>query len=176
MEQSDSDLAAAVLRCSSEAAFVALYHRHSKRIYRVALRITQDAHDAEDVLQETWLRATAGLPAFRWRSSLSTWLTGIAANVSRELMQRNRRWATSGECADVAVVTSEFIDLERAIAALPPAERAVLILHDVEGFTHREIAQLLHWHTGTSKSQLHRARRSIAGRLGRLQPELKNAT
>jgi RNA polymerase sigma factor (sigma-70 family) len=172
MERTDRELVEGVLNGRSEAPFKELYDRHAVRVYRVALRITQNPRDAEDVLQETWFRATVRLAAFRWESSFSTWLTGIAANVARELLQRDRRWEPSlGVLAEPVVNTAEFIDLERAIAALSASERAVLILHDVEGLTHAEIAAQLSWSTGTSKSLLHRARHSVARRLGRLKPE-----
>jgi RNA polymerase sigma-70 factor (ECF subfamily) len=169
-DESDRELVRAILDSRSESAFQELFTRHSPRLYRVALRLTSDPHDAEDVLQETWLRGTKKLAWFRWESSFSTWITGIAAFVSREHLQRKRRWDGDVETPpSIIAVRPEMIDLERAIAFLPAGQRAAFILHDVEGFTHEEIAQQMSWTAGTSKSQLHRARRSLAERLADLR-------
>lgn len=118
---------------------------------------------ADDVVQETWLRATRSLAGFRWKSALRTWLTGIALNACRERFRSRRRLvvvpdpvpeATEADSPGAISVTA----LRNAVEALPEGYREVLLLHDVEGYTHEEIGQLLDISPGTSKSQLHRAR------------------
>ena len=149
----------------SEAAFRVLHRRYAPRLYRVALRMLATESDAEDALQEMWMRAVPRLAAFSWRSALPTWLTSILINVCRDVLDRRGRWV-SVELDDEVVPTEprgvgEPLDLERAVAALPPGCRAVFILHDVEGFTHEEIAEQMGYAVGTSKSQLFRARRAL---------------
>lgn len=122
--------------------------------------------EVEDVIQEAWLRAVRGLGEFGWRSSLRTWLSSIVLNCCRE------RWREQPEVtgldADATAPGGDMhlrVDLEAAIAALPPRYRAVLVLHDVEGYTHDEIAERLGVQPGTSKSQLFHARRVLRARL-----------
>lgn len=130
---------------------------------------------AQDVVQETWLRGVRALDGFRHGSSLKTWLTGILLNVCRERWRRERR-QQSEESRDLAVESERFDgrtspkagdrqDLDRALAQLPEGARSVLWLHDVEGYTHAEIGDLLSISVGTSKSQLHRARRALRSAL-----------
>lgn len=176
---SDRELVEAVQTEGSERAFRQLFKRHSPRMYRVGIRITGDVQEAEDVLQESWLRAVEHLHGFHWRSTFSTWITGIAANVSREVLRRRGRWPTeeltSAHAAGVAPLDLHRIDLERAVASLTPRQRATFILHDVEGFTHEEVAKHLSCSPGTSKSQLHRARRELARYLKGARKEAKEA-
>ena len=166
LELSDRALAEQVQGHGDEAAFRALYRRHTPRLYQFALRLLGGNElDAEDVVQETWIRATAGLGDFRWESSFGTWLTGIALNLCRGLFRRHdRRWIEMRE--DLEFVTGpprehERIDLEAAIAKLPPGYRTVVVLHDVEGLTHEEIGRELEISANTSKSQLSRGRRML---------------
>ncbi len=148
-----------------EASFRELYRAHTPSLYRFAvLRVGVDA--AEDVVQETWLRAARSLADFRWRASLRTWLTGIALNLCREHYRRGARLTALPDpvefgVADVALNLVGGADLLRAIATLADRYREVLLLHDVEGHTHDEIGALLRISPGTSKSQLHRARRRL---------------
>ena len=111
------------------------------------------------------------LPDFRWESSLRTWLVGITLNVCRDIVRRRIRErerlgprsleeAGSGFRRDVG-----SLDLERAIAALPQGYREILVLHEIEGYTHEEIAGLLGIDAGTSRSQLSRARGALRSRL-----------
>jgi len=165
-ELSDRELADRVVAAGDEAAFRVLYRRHSPTVFRLALRLAAgNVAEAEDVMQETWLRAARGLAGFQWRSAFRTWLTGIAVNRFRELARRNGHHITvvEGECEAPAAAAEPggHIDLERALALLPPGLRAVLLLHDVEGFTHREIGEQLGISDGTCKSQLHEARRAM---------------
>jgi RNA polymerase sigma-70 factor (ECF subfamily) len=165
----DRFLVAEFLRCGEERVFREIYRRHASSLNQVIGRFVGAWNgDAEDVEQTTWIRAIERLDGFRWESSLSTWLTGIAVNCARECLRRQRR-EVGVEAEDQAVspaprrIHGEItqIDLERAIDGLPERCREVLILHDVEGYTHAEIGRLLGIESGTSKSQLSRARRAV---------------
>lgn len=162
----DKALAELVWRDADEGAFRTLYRRHTPRLYQFALRVLGgDEPEAEDVVQETWIRAVEKLRGFRWDANLNTWLTGIALNVCRGLLRRkDRKWMEIRE--DIGLVLPprpehERIDLEDALAKLPPGYRTVLVLHDVEGLTHEEIAGRLEVSVNTSKSQLFHARRTL---------------
>lgn len=166
-QPNDRALAERVRLGGDEEAFRLLYRRHTPRLFQVVLRVVGGSqHDAEDVVQETWIRAVGGLEGFRWGSAFPTWLTGIGLNVARSLLRRRGMW----DLDEGAVETTPWrpppadgprLDLERAIALLPAGYRTVLVLHDVEGFTHAEIAERLGVAEGTSKSQLSHARRSL---------------
>ena len=170
----DRELAAAVARSGDEAAFRALYRRHTPALYRLALRLGGgDEAWAEELVQRSWIRAVEGLEAFGWRSALSTWLGGIAINCARELWREGRGWDEAlGEEQEHVTVDrgspagpEDRIDLERAIERLPQGYRRVFVLHDVEGYTHEEIGGLLGIEAGTSKSQLSHARRRLRSAL-----------
>ena len=165
-QRSDRELARLVVEEGDEAAFRALYRRHSPTVYGFVLRLVGgDVHEAEDILQETWLRAARALGRFRWESALSSWISGIALNRVREMARKKKRslvevdgeWEMPVAAADAG----KRIDLERALALLPPGFRTVLVLHDVEGYTHQEIGDRLGITDGTSKSQLHGARKAM---------------
>jgi len=165
-QPTDREPADRVVSEGDEAAFRALYRRHSPAVYRFLLRLAGgNAVEAEDLLQETWLRAARGLGGFAWKSAFRSWVTGIALNQFRELARRNGRRITEVEGGwEVAVPAGDSerrIDLERALELLPPGFRTVLVLHDVEGLTHEEIGERLGIGDGTSKSQLHRARKAL---------------
>jgi len=177
-EDADRELAQAYLAARDEAAFRALYRRHAPALWRMALRFSRGAEEeARDVMQETWIRAADRLGTFRWESSLRTWLISIALNCSRERIRRAGRETPVEDVEAAARVAAEAgdpapgpsavepIDLARAIDALPDGYRRVLVLHDLEGYTHDEIGRLLGVEPGTSKSQLHRARASVRARL-----------
>ncbi len=162
----DRELAGQALG-GDERAFRLLYRRHTPRLYQLALRLVGgDAAEAEDVVQDTWIKAMGRLETFRWESALGTWLGAISINLAREATRRRSRqrevpWGDEGEPPAAAPLEQlEPVDLERAIAALPDRYRTVLVLHDVEGFTHEEIAAQLGVATGTSKLQLFWARRA----------------
>jgi len=166
-ELEDRLLVAAFLRVRSEKAFRLLYRRHSPVLYKLILRLVGgQERDAEEVLQIAWIRAAERLDDFRWESTFRSWISGIAINCSRE--QRRRRQRDAGVDIESAEVPGRVprglttrIDLERAIQQLPEGYREVLVLHDIEGYTHREIGELLGIEAGTSKSQLSRARRTV---------------
>jgi RNA polymerase sigma-70 factor (ECF subfamily) len=171
----DRDLAAALARSGDEAAFRALYRRHTPALSRLALRLGGgDEPWAEELVQRSWIRAVEGLGAFGWRSTLSTWLGGIAINCARELWREGRGRGEASLAEEQNQVPGprgspsgpeDRIDLERAIERLPHGYRQVFVLHDVEGYTHEEIGGLLGIETGTSKSQLSHARRRLRAAL-----------
>jgi RNA polymerase sigma-70 factor, ECF subfamily len=177
----DAQLVEAVRRRGDERAFRELYGRHTPRLYQLVLRLLGGREaDAEDVVQETWLRAASSLDGFRWESAFSTWLTGIGLNQARDFLRRaGRRPTCEGDpeavLSRVAVVAAgshvERVDLERAIALLPDGYRTVFVLHDMEGYGHAQIAALLEISEGTSKSQLFHARRALRAWLEPMRPE-----
>lgn len=143
-----------------EDAFRALYRAHTPALYALALRLSgADRHEAEDLVQETWVRATRKMSSFRGDSALRTWLCGVLVNVRRERVRS--AWRMVGE-ADIEPASpprdDAAFDIERAIAALPNGARDIFVLHEVYGYEHREIAEMLGVVEGTSKSQLARAR------------------
>ncbi len=151
------------------AAYERLYHRHVGRIYALCLRMTADPSSAEDLTQQAFIRGWERLDTFRGDSEFAAWLRRIAVNiVLSDRRSRNRRSEQSVDDVDTLVVDRTprpmpvgGIDLDRAIAGLPERARAVFVLHDVEGYRHNEIAKLLQIAVGTSKTQLHRARRLL---------------
>ena len=168
----DRVLADAVARSGDEAAFRVLYRRHTPALYRLALRLGGgDGPWAEELVQRTWIRAVEGSSSFAWRSSLSSWLGGIAINCARELWREARTRSETALAEEIPVAAprllapEERVDLERAIERLPAGYREVFVLHDVEGYTHEEIGGLLGIESGTSKSQLSRARQRLRAAL-----------
>ncbi|MCP4545136.1 MAG: RNA polymerase sigma factor [bacterium] len=163
----DKSLIASVVRTGDQRAFRTLYRRHTPHLFQLVLRITGGSrHEAEDVVQETWVRACSRLPSFRGESVFSTWLFAVGVNVSRDrLRQRSRCTLFDLDENALPLVQPgqirDRIDLERAIALLPDGYRLVLVLHDIEGWKHREIAEELDISEGTSKSQLYNARRTL---------------
>ena len=158
------------------AAFELLYRRHHRRVHGVIVRLVGQAGSrAEDLTQEAFVRAWQALPSFRFESAVSTWLHRLAVNTAlMELRaRRSRPVADDDEDAFDSLSTPDTAgravlgrDLERAVATLPPRARAVLVLHDVEGWKHEEIATELGMAVGSSKAQLHRARGLLRTRIG----------
>lgn len=156
-------------------AYEALYRIHVGRIYALCLRMARDRSEADDLTQETFIRVWQRLGSFRGESGFSTWLHRVAVNVVVSELRRRGRWRermSDEEPADVAVAPVAFspggdIDLERAIAALPPRARLVFLLHDLEGWKHSEIAERAGLAVGTSKAHLHRARQLLRKELSR---------
>lgn len=169
-EASDRDLVAALLNGGEEQAFRELYQRYTPRLYRIVMGILDgQEQEAEDVVQETWLRAASALKTFRWGSSLSTWLAAIAINRAREVIRGSKKWQGAvavDEIPAARVSIAERIDLERAVARLPEGYRSIYEMFDVQGYSHEEIAQRLGIAPGTSKSQLFHARRALRSFLG----------
>lgn len=170
----DRDLAEAVLRYGDEAAFRELYRRHTPRLLGFVSRLLAGSgSDEEDAVQDTWIRACESLARFQWRSTFSTWLLGIGLNVARDRLRRkgSSRTVAAESAPDrpgPRPAHDTRIDLDRAIRSLPNDFRVVLVLHDVEGMKHHEIAERLRIPEGTTKSQLYRARRMIRDMLTEL--------
>ena len=158
-------------------AFRELYRENAGRVYAVCLRMAADAGRAEELTQEVFVRAWKKLGHFRGESAVASWLHRVAVNVVleswRSEQRREARVQSAGDLSQLAGIPAprlapeERIDLERAIASLPPGARMVYVLHDVEGYRHREIAKLTGSAVGTSKAQLHRARRLLMEALER---------
>lgn len=158
----------------SERAFALLYQAHSGRVYGLALRLTSDPVAAKELLQDVFVRAWERLATFRGDSAFGSWLYRLTVNLAitarRTEVRRIRRVGDESEMVEgKAVVPAQGgdVDLERAIAALPTGARTVFILHDVEGYTHEEIARATGIAIGTSKAQLFRARRLLREALER---------
>ena len=156
------------VRRGSPGSREAIYHRYKRRVFALALRIVGSV-DAEEVAQEAFIRVFRGLPKFRGDAALGTWIYRLAVNAA--LSHRARRAnvpgvdAEDGAAAERALAASPEPgdaalrkQLERALALLPVGYRTVIVLHDVEGLEHEEVAAILGCHVGTSKSQLHKAR------------------
>ncbi|HEY7512802.1 MAG TPA: RNA polymerase sigma factor [Vicinamibacteria bacterium] len=152
------------------AAFEQLYRDHVGRVFAVCLRLCGDAALAEELAQEAFVRAWQKLGSFRGESAFSSWLYTLAVNTTlTERRSRRRRTSRVVATDDLAAFDrpgrppgpEHGFDLEKALANLPPGARAVLVLHDVEGYKHHEIAEMTGIAEGTSKAQLHRARRLL---------------
>ena len=165
--RTDRELVDAVLQRKDELAFRELYRRHTPRLFVLVARLlARGDREAEDVVQEIWIHAFQSLGRFDWNSSFATWLTGIGLNRVRD---RIRKYGRSRETAMDVVPEMAApplrhetrIDLERGIARLPDDLRMVLVLHDVEGMKHREIAEMLDIPEGTSKTHLASARQRL---------------
>jgi RNA polymerase sigma-70 factor (ECF subfamily) len=163
------EITVARARAGDESALEALFRRFETPVYTLARRLTGSTHDAEDVLQETFLEVVRSIRRFRGDGSLAGWIRKVAA--SKAFMRLRRRssrgeeelpddladpaWASPGGGAPAAAV--DRVDLEAALAQLPATTRAVIWLHDVEGYSHDEIAVMAGRTASFSKSQLARA-------------------
>lgn len=157
-------------RSGDRAAMSRLYHAHADRVYTVVRRLAGDDALAADISQEAWIRAFEKLDLYRGDASFGTWMYRLATNTAlNHLRSESRRGEVTEEAGDEraarhaattsldeAVINQRV--LSEALDRLAPGYREVLVLHDVEGHTHQEIADRLGIATGTSKSQLHKAR------------------
>jgi RNA polymerase sigma-70 factor (ECF subfamily) len=157
-------------------AFKELFHLNVSQIYALCLRFSASIDLAEELTQLVFIKAWEKLNTFRKESKFSSWLHRIAVNeflmhkrsekrltkiFSRtETLDSNKTLRTNGN-------TETHIDLERAISLLPKQARAVLVLHDIEGYKHKEISEMLNIETGTSKANLHRARKLLREKLSK---------
>jgi len=159
-------------RDGDRQAFETLYRRHRDRVYGLVWRLCGgDAALAEDLLQESFVRAWQKLGSFRGDSQFGTWLHRLSVNVAlSDRRIRMRRVARETEMTedvertasgDRDVAAGRRLDLERAIARLPERARTVLVLYDIEGYTHAEIADMADMAEGSSKAHLHRARKLV---------------
>ena len=174
----------ALAAAGDRSAFERVYRAHCDRVYSVCVRMTADAAQAEELTQDTFVRAWAKMGQFRGESSFSTWLHRLAVNVVLNAHKgegRKRRLISMTESEDdddagnagatlmapSHFAPGEWMDIEAAIASLPPGARRVFVLHDVEGYRHEEIGTMLGITSGGSKAQLHRARMLLREALGR---------
>ncbi len=164
-------------------SFELLYERHSRRVYSLCLRMTQNPAEAEDLSQEVFIQLFRKLGSFRGESAFTTWLHRLTVN--QVLMHFRRKGVRLEQTTDdgdtpVQIVSGtedpsrmpvvDRIALDKAIGQLPPGYRSVFVLHDVEGHEHEEIARMLGCSVGTSKSQLHKARMKLRGLLRQQNP------
>jgi RNA polymerase sigma-70 factor (ECF subfamily) len=173
----DGNADVALAASGDRRAFERLYRIHVNRVYSLCARMTGNRARAEELTQDVFVRAWEKLSLFRGESAFSTWLHRLAVNVvlnARKAEGRDRSRLEEGDDPDAlggkasAVPRhGDRIDLEAAIATLPPGARQVFVLHDVEGYKHEEIAQLLGVTAGGSKAQLHRARLLLREALAR---------
>jgi RNA polymerase sigma-70 factor (ECF subfamily) len=145
----------------------ALYDAHVDRVFRLVYRMAGDLDRAQDYTQETFIKAFDRLREFRGEAALSTWIGSIAISITlnglRKVRRAREREVNLDDGVSIGRVAREAEPdlkerLTRAIDDLPEGYRAVFVMHDVEGYTHEEIANCLGVHTGTSKAQLFRAR------------------
>jgi len=172
-----SDLEATRLAQQGDpAAFELLYRRYSRRVFGVCLRMSANKSEAEDLSQETFLTIFRKIQSFRGESAFATWVHRVTVNtVLMRLRKKNlashsldepNDWDESGSKTPLQLGerdlqlsgTIDRLNLERAIAQLAPGCKMIFLLHDVEGYRHEEIAEMMGCTTGNSKSQLHKAR------------------
>lgn len=169
----DIDIDSGVIRRAARGdahAHAIIYRAFSSPVYSVCLRFTRVPAQAEDLLQDTFMEVIRSLPAFRGEAPIGSWIRRIA--VTKALMFLRSAWHSRGQSLDddwddvtpgragslgVSAEPDHALDLDAALASLPPVGRAVVWLHDVEGFTHREIADFMGKTESFSKSQLSRA-------------------
>lgn len=165
----EDDLIARVLAGEADAER-ALYDRYVDRIHRLTYRMTGDPDRASEYTQDTFVRAFDRLASFRGEAALGTWLTAIAISVvyngQRKVKRLRHREVALDEAASLGATprTDDAVLRDRVTAAvddLPAHYRTVLVMHDLEGYTHQEIAQVLDMREGTSKAQLSRARANL---------------
>ncbi len=168
----DSDSEDLLIKQAKEGdtnAFEKLYRMNVSRVYAICLRISTNKTRAEELTQDVFVKVWEKLSSFRGESLFSTWLYKIAVNTSLiELRSRKRWFARFKNFSDllnfdkkVSISMGASIDLEKAVSCLPEKARLVFILHDVEGYKHDEISEILSVTSGTTKAQLHRARKLL---------------
>ena len=174
---SETDAIARAKRGDPES-FEGLYDLHKRRVYSLCLRMTGNTAEAEDLTQEAFLQLYRKISTFRGESAFSTWLHRLAVNVvlmhlrkkglplvsleeTLEPQQEDGPRKDFGAPDNVLVGSVDRLNLERAIESLPPGYRVIFVLHDVEGYEHNEIAEMLDCSIGNSKSQLHKARMKL---------------
>ena len=176
----ESELIARAQR-GEEEAFAALFEAHKRRVYSLCLRMTGNTAEAEDLAQEAFLQLFRKISTFRGESAFSTWLHRLAVNVVLMHLRKKGLQQISLDETDNSqdepvkrdygsddrrlVGSVDRIGLQNAIAELPPGYRTVFVLHDVEGYEHNEIAEIMKCSVGNSKSQLHKARMKLRERL-----------
>jgi RNA polymerase sigma-70 factor (ECF subfamily) len=160
-------------------AFERIYRLHSRRVYALCLRMAGNPAEAEDLTQEAFLTVLRKIQTFRGQSAFSTWLHRVAVNLVLMRLRKKTSLESSPEKIneqdgdrgrsreelsgpDLLLAGSiDRVNLERAIGQLAPCHKLVVELHDIQGYKHKEIAQIMDWSIGNSKAQLHRARRHL---------------
>ena len=157
---------------SDAKAFEALYRLHVDRVYGICLRMTGNVSEAEDCAQEAFIQAWNKMQKFRGDSAFSTWLHRIAVNAVLGRMRKSKReqdriMAVAQNAPPTVTTgdTGELRDLSEAVDRLPEGARNVFVLHAVYGYSHDEAGEMLGIAAGTSKAQLHRAKRLLAQQL-----------
>jgi len=152
-------------QAGDHAAFEQLYRRNAGRVYALCLRMSGRVRTAEELTQEAFVRAWEKLGSFRGESLFSTWLSRLTINVVLGRKRKEARRPTHEDHERVLeqkpVDSDLHLDLEEAIAKLPQRARSVFVLHDIEQYSHNEIADLTGMAAGTSRAQLFRARRLL---------------
>lgn len=169
------------------AAFEEIHERHRRRVYAIALRMTGNEADAEDLTQDSFVSVLRWIGSFRGEASFTSWLYRLVVNQVRMHFRRRKarpEYQTSdGELPEPESVITRGADseqvidrlvLEEAVQRIPKGYRAAFILHDVEGYEHKDVGLLMGWATGTSKSQLHKARAGLRKLLAPQPPALQN--
>jgi RNA polymerase sigma-70 factor (ECF subfamily) len=156
-------------------AFETVYKQHAPRIYALATRMAGSPDQGEDLLQEIFLQAHRKLASFKGDAALGTWLYRLAVNHCLDFVRsRQARMGKLTDTLDVETAAQPVarretpiarIDLERALERLPEGCREAFVLHDIEGYDHREVAEMLGIAEGTSKSQVFKARMKLRGLL-----------
>ena len=182
LQVSEPDLIARVV-AGDRIAARELYDAHSARVFRLAFRLTGDADLAREFTQDTFVRAFGQLSRFRGDAALSTWLHRITVTVVANAMRKVKRFRErETDLEDVHPIHADGagVDpvlrerLHRAISDLPEIYRTAVIMHDIEGYTHTEIAETLGVAEGTCKSRLSQARAQLRAVLADLAPELES--
>lgn len=156
-------------------AFEAVYRAHATAVHALCLHMTGDGGEARDLVQDVFVRAWERLPSFRGQSSLATWLHRLAVNVVLEKWRSTKRDAlrmiddpdgTAFGAPMAQLDLDATMDIAEAMTKLPAGARTVFVLHEIEGYSHEEIAAMTGIAAGTSRTQLFRARRALATKLG----------
>ena len=151
-------------------AFKELFYQNVSRVYALCLRFSADKDTADELTQKVFIKAWEKLNTFRGESRFSTWLHRIAVNIFLMHKRAEKRFFKNSPRNEQMWVNKNGkiesnvemnIDLENAIASLPKQARMVLVLHDIEGYKHKEISDMLKIEVGTSKANLHRARKQL---------------
>lgn len=164
------------------SAYRHLYEQHKVRLFNIAMRIVHNVQDAEDALQETFVKIFKALPNFKRDCKFSTWIYRILLNTCFTCLKQKKSNADKfdslpgDQLADFSEQNQNpmvNMILEQELSALPVGYRTVFILHEVEGFSHEEIAEMLEIKIGTSKSQLFKARKVLKKRLHPYRDQLE---
>ena len=172
---------AALAATGDRLAFERLYRQHVNRVFSLCVRMVSDRGRAEELTQDVFVRAWEKLHLFRGDSSFGTWLHRLTVNVVLNARKSEGRHQARFEEQDeesggvdalpgvvgMPLAPGDLLDLERAMTRLPPGAKRVFVLHDVEGYKHEEIAEMLGVTTGATKAQLHRARMLLRGVMNR---------